>query len=103
MVEIVAEQLRRVGWVSGHTYVESEGYRLDWSPEGSHRMMLLQIALKDNNATTGGLDQVDAVDPKSHDAIKDFWDACIAQLALQGGEDALAVFVRIIHSWQLRA
>jgi len=42
MVEFVVEQLKRVRWISGHSFVGNGGYHLEWSSEGSHRMMLLE-------------------------------------------------------------
>jgi len=99
IVEFVVEQLKRVHWISGHSFVENDGYYLDWSPEGSHRMMLLQIALK---AGEGGfLERVsqECGDPAARTAVSDFWEACVAQLALEE-RDSLPAFVKIIESWR---
>ncbi len=99
-VEFVADQLKRVNWISGYTYVESKGYRLDWSAQGCHRMMLLQIALKNSCTAVHGLDRLGTEDAETDATIKDFWEACLAQLTLTGQVDALPAFVSIIESWQ---
>lgn len=101
-VEFVADQLKRVNWISGHRYLATEGYQLDWSGEGTRRMMLLQIALRDSRTAVPGIDRLPVEDAESHAAIKDFWDACVSQLALNGQPDALPAFVKIIESWQPR-
>ena len=51
-VKLVVEQLKRVRWSSGHSFIEDDGYHLDWSSEGCHRMMLLQIALRGTDGRT---------------------------------------------------
>ena len=101
-VEFVAEQLKRLSWISGYTYVEAEGYRLDWSSQGSHRMLLLQIALKNSRSPVHGLDRLRSEDAETDGAITDFWDACVAQLSLSGQENSISTFVKIIESWQPR-
>lgn len=101
-MEFVADQLRRVKWVSGYTFVEPDGYHLDWSEEGTRRMMLLQIALKNCRSTAQGLHHLPTDDEESQ-AITDFWEACVAQLALSGQPDALPALARIIESWQPRS
>jgi hypothetical protein len=100
--EFVAEQLKRVRWISRYMFVPGEGYLLEWLPTGSHRMMLLQIALKNSKATVYGLDRLDTADPATGDAIRDFWTACTSQLAVGGDDDTLPVFVDIIKSWKPR-
>lgn len=102
-VEFVADQLKRVDWITGYTYVEAEGYRLDWSSQGSHRMMLLQIALKDSSKGIHELARLRAEDPETNRAITDFWDACVAQLSLSGQENSIPAFTTIIESWQPRS
>jgi hypothetical protein len=99
-VEFVADQLKRAQWISGYTFIESEGYRLQWSPQGSHRMILLQIALKESGATILEQPRPDTEDRESNNAIQDFWDACVTQLALKGERDSLPAYVKIIESWK---
>lgn len=99
-MEFVAKQLRRVNWISGYTYLESTGYRLDWSSQGAHRMQLLQIALKNKWTDIHSLDQLRSDDPECHRAIMDFWGACLAQLSLSGENDEISSFVKIIESWK---
>lgn len=101
-VEFVADQLKRLNWISGYTFVQGDGYRLDWSPQGSHRMMLLQIALKDSRMVIHGLDRLRTEDVETAKAITDFWDACVSQLSLSDQEDSIPAFVKIIESWQPR-
>lgn len=38
-VEFLAEQLKRVRWISGYKFIPVSGYLLEWLPEGIHRMM----------------------------------------------------------------
>lgn len=101
-VEFVADQLKRVKWICGHRYMAPQGYQLDWSGEGARRMMLLQIALKNSRNAVPGMDRLPVEDAESHAAITDLWEACVAQLALNGQPDALPSFVKIIESWQPR-
>lgn len=99
-VQFVADQLMRTGWISGYRYMESEGYRLDWSAAGAHWMSLLQIALKASESTVHGLDRLSFENASTQQAITDFWDACMAQLALTGEKDAIPTFAKIIECWQ---
>lgn len=101
-VEIVADQLKQVSWIYGYTYVPSEGYRLDWSPQGCQRMMLLQMALKNSRSPVLELDQLTTKDAQNQEAIGDFWNACVAQLELSGTNNSLDAFVEIIKSWKPR-
>lgn len=102
-VEFVAGQLIRVHWASGYTFVPGEGYLMEWQPQGSHRLMLLQIALKKNRVALHGLDRIDVDDEESNEAIRDFWNACVTQLALKNEKDSLRAFVKIIESWTPRS
>lgn len=102
-VEFVADQLKRVDWITGYTYVEGQGYRLDWSSQGSHRMILLQIALKDSPNGIHELDRLRTEDAEAKKAITDFWDACVAQLSLSGQENSIPAFTTIIESWRPRS
>lgn len=101
-VEFVAEQLKRVNWISGYTYVGAVGYQLDWSIQGIHRMMLLQIALKNSQTEVHGLDRLSNEDSETHASITDFWEACLGQLSLSDQKDAIPAFVKVIESWQPR-
>lgn len=103
MVEFVVGHLERVRWISGHCFVDGDGYHLDWSPEGSHRMMLLQIALKAGDGITLNPSYTGSEEPGVRDAVRDFWQACVAQLALEGEADALPAFIKIIVSWRPRS
>lgn len=102
MVEFVVEQLKRVRWIYGHSFVDGDGYLLDWSPEGGHRMMLLQIALKGGERVSFKTVCPEDADPGTRAAVADFWDACVAQLSLEGEQDSLPAFVKIIGSWRQR-
>lgn len=102
LLESVVKQLLRVQWISGYRFVEGEGYLLEWLPEGSQRMMLLQIAVKKNAVFLKGLGGLDSVDRETARAIGDFWNACMRQLALEGKTDSQEALVRIIESWQPR-
>lgn len=97
-VEFVASQLKKQNWISGYTFIQGEGYRLAWSPQGKHRMMLLQIALK--NSSCEELRPLRTQNTGANAAVQDFWDACLAQLSLSGEEDAVSAFVRIVESWK---
>lgn len=99
-MEFVANQLKRVKWISGYEFIPAQGYRLEWLPVGGHRMRLLQIALKESETIIHGLDRLGTKDRESHDAITAFWDACVAQLALHSEVDSLAAFGKIIESWK---
>lgn len=99
-VEFVADQLKRVQWISQYEFIPDQGYRLEWLPVGGHRMRLLRIALKQSETLVPGLDRLGTKDHESHDAITAFWEACVAQLALQDEVDSLAAFSKIIESWE---
>lgn len=99
-IEFVATQLKRANWISGYSYLDALGYRLDWTPQGSRRMTLLQIALKNSRTAVHGLDRLENEDVETHNAITDFWEACLAELALSPLKDAVPAFVKIVESWQ---
>lgn len=101
-VEFVADQLKRVQWISGYEFVPGKGYLLEWLPVGSHRMMLLQIALRENKGPNHELERLDSGDVATAGAIRDFWTACTQQLALREDVDALPAFVNIIEGWKPR-
>lgn len=99
-VQFVADHLVKAGWISNYRYAEADGYYLNWSPAGARRMNLLQIALKASQSAVHGLDRLQTGDSPTQQAIMDFWDACIAELAITGEEDAIPAFVKIIECWR---
>lgn len=102
-VEFVATQLTRVRWISGYDFLPGKGYSLNWLPEGGNRMRFLNIVLKNSKTTVYGLDQLNSNDPLTDDAIRDFWNACLNQLALNGDKTSIPALVKIIESWKPRA
>lgn len=96
-IEFVAEQLKRVRWISGYRFKTGQGYLLEWLPEGINRMLLLQIAVRERN-----LDQNSGVVselPGTEVAVQDFWNACVQQLGIANGATT-ATLVKIIESWK---
>ncbi|MDB6078526.1 MAG: hypothetical protein JWO82_2273, partial [Akkermansiaceae bacterium] len=63
----------------------------------------LQIALKSSSDVARGLASLPSNDADTSKAIRDFWDACVAQLSLSGEKDAIPAFVKIIESWRPRS
>jgi len=97
-IEFVAEQLKRVRWISGYRFNTGQGYLLEWLPEGVNRMLLLQIAVRERN-----LDQNFDIEPEllgTDAAVQDFWNACLQQLGIANGT-TLSTLTRIIESWKL--
>lgn len=99
-VEFVANQLKRVGWISDYKFITGRGYRLEWLPVGGQRMTLLRIALWKSRGLIHGLDRLNTSDPVTDNAIRDFWTACTSQLDIRGDDQALPIFVNIVENWE---
>jgi len=98
LLEFVIEQLLRVRWISGSSFKEGEGYHLHWSEEGNRRMLLLQLALRESKSSNQGPEKL-GENEQLERVIREFWQACVNQLSIDGKSSHLPAFVRAIESW----
>ena len=107
----VIKRMTLAGWLEGHQFIVSVGYKLRWSERGAQRAFLLKQIIQDHSLFKSEESVLrfnrrclekfsDIPNEELPPADVDFWLTCMKELDLEKRPACLWPLVRVLNQWQ---